>query len=122
MRILVIDDEAAIRAGLQIFLERRHSVGLASSATEGIDAIQQKNPDAILLDMHMEGGNGDVVLDYLVKNSLNIPVIVTSAFSTEVIHKKFAAESEKWVHLRKPIDLKKLTEILDSFANAREAP
>ena len=115
MHVLVIDDEEGMRAGLQIFLGNRHSVDLASSAAEGIRAIEQKNPDAILLDMHMEGGNGDVVLDHLVKNSLNIPVIVTSAFSTEVIHKKFTAESGKWVHLRKPMDLKKLTEILDSF-------
>ncbi len=120
MQVLVIDDEEGIRMGLQMFLENTHALQLASSAEEGIHKIEEKTPDAILLDMHMEGGNGDVVLEYLAKNSLKIPVIVTSAFSTEVIQKKFATEPGKWIHLRKPIDLKILGEILASLEKSEK--
>lgn len=115
MQILVIDDEEGIRTGLKLALENIHEVQTASSAKEGIATIRQSRPDIILLDMFMEDGKGDVVLDFLAKEAPQIPVIVISAFSTEVLQKEFGKNSTQWIHYRKPIDIAGLRELLASF-------
>lgn len=120
MQVLVIDDENGIRVGLELALEKTHQIRTAASATEGIKAIQESLPDCILLDMFMEEESGETVLEFLNKEAPHIPVVVISAFSTEVLHKKFGESSKQWVHYRKPIDiveLKKLLETLEKKKN-----
>ena len=119
MKVLVIDDEAGIRVGLQLALEGIHEVILAASASEGIQAIQKSKPDCILLDMFMGEEKGDQVLRYLKENQLKIPVVIISAFSTEVLHKEFGAESKDWIHYRKPIDIKDLRRLLHGIEEKR---
>ena len=93
MQVLVIDDEEGIRAGLQVALEGPHQVRTASSATQGIQAIQESLPGCVLLDMFMQEESGETVLEYLNKKAPSIPVVIISAFSTEVLHKKFGTSS-----------------------------
>jgi len=115
MQVLVIDDEEGIRSGLQLALEDSHKISCAASASEGIEAIQAQRPDIILLDMFMGQDNGDVVLDFLDKQAPEIPVVIISAFSTEVLEKKFGNFSKQWIHYRKPIDIVELRKLLDDI-------
>lgn len=115
MQVLVIDDEEGIRLGLELALEKTHQIRTAPSATEGIKAIKESLPDCILLDMFMEEESGETVLEFLNKEAPNIPVVVISAFSTEVLHKKFGESSKQWVHYRKPIDIVELRKLLETF-------
>ena len=115
MHVLVIDDEEGIRAGLKLALEDRFNVQLACNGPEGIEKIHKNRPDVVLLDMFMEGGNGNLVLQYLADNKIDIPVVIISAFSTEVLEKKFTQNLTHWVHYRKPIDVMELRKLLDSF-------
>ena len=115
MQVLVIDDEEGIRLGLELALQNAHRVRTASSATEGISAIRESLPDCILLDMFMGEESGEQVLDFLNTAAPNIPVVIISAFSTEVLHKKFGANSKQWIHYRKPIDIGELRKLLESF-------
>lgn len=119
MQVLVIDDEEGIRIGLQLALENTHQIRTAPSATEGIKAIKEFFPDCILLDMFMEEESGETVLEFLNKEAPNIPVVVISAFSTEVLHKKFGESSKQWVHYRKPIDIVELRKLLETFEKKR---
>lgn len=115
MKVLVIDDEEGIRAGLELALRNSHDVSLATNAPEGIAQIQKNLPDVIVLDMFMKGGNGDLVLDFLDEQKYQIPVVIISAFSTEVLSKKFGKNSSQWVHYRKPIDIIALRKLLAEF-------
>lgn len=119
MQVLVIDDEEGIRLGLKLALENTHKVRTAASATEGIKAIQQLLPDCVLLDMFMEKESGDTVLEFLNKEAPDIPVVIISAFSTEVLHKKFGENSKQWIHYRKPIDIGELRKLLSEFEKKR---
>lgn len=119
MKVLVIDDEEGIRVGLKLALEDSHEVALATNAIEGIQTIQQKLPDVIVLDMFMEEGSGDQVLKFLEKEKFEISVIVISAFSTEVLEKKFGQNSTKWIHYRKPIDIPALRKLLKEIENKK---
>jgi two-component system nitrogen regulation response regulator NtrX len=82
-RILVIDDEAAIRDSLKMTLEYEgyEFVG-AATGQEGLTLVEREAPDLILLDVKMPGMDGIEVLERL--RSLNdaVPVVVISGHGT----------------------------------------
>ena len=55
-KVLVIDDESAIRDSLKMILEYEdyQFVG-AASGQEGLAAVQRERPDVVLLDIKMPG-------------------------------------------------------------------
>src|SRR5678816_903522 len=62
-RILVIDDESAIRDSLKMILEYEgYQFMGAVSGQDGLAAIQRERPDAVLLDIKMPGMDGMEVL------------------------------------------------------------
>jgi CheY-like chemotaxis protein len=63
-RILIVDDEAAIRLTLDLLLRRRgYRVTVASSGAEALMLIEQQPFDLLLLDYRMPGLSGvDVAL------------------------------------------------------------
>jgi two-component system nitrogen regulation response regulator NtrX len=78
-RILVIDDEAAIRDSLKMILEYEdyQFVG-AVSGQDGLAAVQRERPDAVLLDIKMPGMDGMEVLRKLHALDESLPVIMIS--------------------------------------------
>jgi DNA-binding NarL/FixJ family response regulator len=57
IRVLVADDHAPTRAGVEAALERDHFIvcAQASDARSAIDAARRERPDVCLLDIHMPG-------------------------------------------------------------------
>ena len=82
-RILVIDDEAAIRDSLRMILEYEdyRFVG-ASSGQEGIALCQRERPDLVLLDIKMPGMDGMEVLRSLRASDDTLPVVMISGHGT----------------------------------------
>ena len=78
-RILVIDDEAAIRDSLKMILEYEdyQFIG-AASGQDGLAAVQKERPDAVLLDIKMPGMDGMEVLRKLHALDEGLPVIMIS--------------------------------------------
>ena len=63
-RILVIDDEAAIRDAMRMILEYDgYDCAVASSGPDGLAAIERETPDLVFLDIRMPGMDGLEVLD-----------------------------------------------------------
>jgi CheY-like chemotaxis protein len=61
-RILVADDNAAVRESLTSFLQSRgHEVKTAGDGAETLQVAEQWRPDFVLLDIHMPGPSGLVV-------------------------------------------------------------
>jgi CheY-like chemotaxis protein len=84
-RILVIDDDAAVRWVLQRNLEHAgFEVMTAENGFEGIGMVDQSPPDAVVLDLMMPVMDGFAVLRALRENlrTSNIPVIVLTALAT----------------------------------------
>jgi two-component system, NtrC family, nitrogen regulation response regulator NtrX len=78
-RILVIDDEAAIRDSLRMILEYEDYRFLgASSGQEGIALAQRERPDLVLLDIKMPGMDGMEVLRSLRATDEGLPVVMIS--------------------------------------------
>ncbi|PZD70926.1 Alkaline phosphatase synthesis transcriptional regulatory protein PhoP [Acaryochloris thomasi RCC1774] len=82
-RVLVIDDERYIQEIIQIALETISGwqVVTANSGLEGLDMAEQKQPDAILLDVMMPDIDGLTTFKKLQANpaTQSIPVILLTA-------------------------------------------
>jgi two-component system nitrogen regulation response regulator NtrX len=82
-RILVIDDEAAIRDSLRMILEYEdyEFIG-APSGTEGIAIVKREPPDMVVLDIKMPGMNGLETLAEIRKVDPALPVAMISGHGT----------------------------------------
>jgi two-component system nitrogen regulation response regulator NtrX len=82
-RILVIDDESAIRDSLRMTLEYEgyEFVG-AATGQEGLALAEREAPDLVLLDVKMPGMDGLEVLDRLRSMNEALPVVVISGHGT----------------------------------------
>ncbi|MCB0573888.1 MAG: response regulator [Saprospiraceae bacterium] len=82
-RILIIDDEHAIRKLLEIALESSHyNVLMAATVGEGKTMIATQQPDLVLLDLGLPDGDGQDLL-VRIREWYFKPVIVLSARSEE---------------------------------------
>jgi two-component system LytT family response regulator len=103
MKILLIDNEAAIREVLREMVEAwskgMHSIEEADSVTSGIEKINAFQPDVVFLDVEMDDGTGFDLLSQLSKPSFQL--IFTTA------HNQYAIQAFKFSaidYLLKPID------------------
>jgi DNA-binding NarL/FixJ family response regulator len=81
LRILVADDNAAIRNGLCSVLERRSGWRICGHAVDGMDAVQKAvalRPDVILLDVSMPGLNGFEVAERIHKQLPDAEILIVT--------------------------------------------
>lgn len=78
MRVLLIDDHALVRKGLEALLQSRGTeiAGSVGSGKEGINQAKELKPDIILLDINMPEMNGLETLRHLREEGIDIPVLM----------------------------------------------
>ncbi len=82
-RILVIDDESAIRDSLKMILEYEgYDVHGAATGQDGIVLVDRDPPDLVLLDIKMAGMDGLEVLQRLKTAHEPLPVVMISGHAT----------------------------------------
>jgi two-component system KDP operon response regulator KdpE len=82
-RILVVDDEPQIRRSLQLNLEAKgYEASTAESAAQALQAMANRKPDVIVMDLLMPGMDG-IELTRRVREQSGIPIIVLSAIGQE---------------------------------------
>src|SRR5919107_63984 len=82
-RILVIDDEGAIRDSLKMMLEYEgYEVIGAATGQEGLALAERETPDLVLLDIKMPGMDGMDVLSRLKALNETLPVVMVSGHGT----------------------------------------
>jgi DNA-binding NarL/FixJ family response regulator len=81
--VLVVDDHPATRVGLRALLESDGEfsvVGEAGSAAEAVTAAAATDPDLVLLDVRMQGGDGVSVIPRIRKAAHPVRIVCLSAF------------------------------------------
>ena len=82
--ILVVDDDPAIRRVVRRVLEGvGHRVSECTNGHEALDLFQRVRPDLVITDMHMPGGDGQVLSDGLRRAGLPHPKIIVFSGSGE---------------------------------------
>ena len=84
-RVLVVDDEPEITRALRSILSAHgFEPILAATAKEGLDLLQRRHPDLLLLDLVLPDGNGlDVTRTIRQDLGLDLPIVVLSAHGEE---------------------------------------
>ncbi|MBQ9725828.1 MAG: sigma-54-dependent Fis family transcriptional regulator, partial [Neisseriaceae bacterium] len=114
--VLVVDDEADLRALLQMSLSK---MGLQVETAEGVVSakkkIAEKTYDLILTDMKMPDGNGLEVVEFVAHNS-DTPIAVITAFGNP----NQAVQAMKlgaFDYIAKPVTLAQLRTLVKSAIN-----
>jgi DNA-binding NarL/FixJ family response regulator len=84
IRILVVDDHPAMRAGIVAVLQAEHDLvplDSASSVTDLWPALHSTRPDVVVLDYHMPGDDGLVVCRRIKREPPAPAVLLYSAYA-----------------------------------------
>ncbi len=114
-RVLIVDDDANIVAGLEALLADEWDVRTAGTAREARSVFADFSPDVVLLDMNLPDGNGVDVLHDLKMYSEAVSVIMMSGVGTidsVVDSMKLGAET----FLQKPFDYSMLSLTLEQVS------
>ncbi|HUT85184.1 MAG TPA: sigma-54 dependent transcriptional regulator [Thermodesulfobacteriota bacterium] len=80
-KILIVDDELAIRESLRMILQQDYEVLAVSSGAEALEKMREGGIDLVLLDVIMPGLDGIQLLERM-KSEYDIPVIMITAANT----------------------------------------
>ncbi len=106
-KILVIDDEAAIRDLIELILKREnYQVKTAENGALGLKELGIFQPDLVILDLMLPDYSGYDLCREIVKTS-TIPVIMLSA-KNEIIDKVLGLELGAEDYMTKPFDNREL--------------
>jgi len=107
-KILVIDDERAIRNTLKEVLEyEKHEVDLAEDGPSGLEMFNANSYDIVLCDIKMAKMDGIEVLQKIYETSPDIPVVMISGHGN-IDTAVEAIKKGAFDFLEKPLDLNRL--------------
>ena len=88
IRVLIADDQASVRRSLAALLERDGDIRVVAEASNGREAVRQARatePDVVLMDVRMPGGDGLTATAELAGPQVEdpIPVVVVTTFDLD---------------------------------------
>ena len=118
--VLIADDEAALTDSMAVWLSDHYQV---RTAYTGHEALREFDPsvDVVLLDRHMPGLSGELVMEELNETDVNAKVALLTAASAD----DFGSEVEELGFddlLTKPISRDELLEAVSALASATSEP
>ncbi|WP_437631033.1 sigma-54-dependent transcriptional regulator [Sorangium sp. So ce854] len=103
-RVLVVDDEASARSGLEKLLRQEgYAVDAAGDGAEALEIAAERPPDVVVTDLKMPKMDGMALLGKLREQDPSLPVIVVTAFGdvTSAVQAMRAGAED---YLTKPVD------------------
>ena len=117
MKILVIDDERAIRNSLkEILMLEGYEVETAENGVQGIAMVEKEKYDVIFCDIKMPEMDGDEVLDRLVAMGIDAAIVMISGHG-DINSAVACIKRGAFDFIPKPLDLNR---ILITIKNATE--
>jgi len=122
--ILLVDDDPDVRLAMHVRLKANgYDTCFASDALSSISEARKQQPNVIILDLGLPGGDGFVVIQRLKRHpSLAvIPIIVVSARDVSGNQERALKAGAK-VYLQKPVDNAELLAIIRQTLGEPEQP
>ena len=86
MKVVICDDQAIVRDGLEMLLKLEKDIEVVGTATDGSEAIElvnTKQPDLVLMDLKMPVMNGVEATRLVKVNNPNIKVLVLTTYDDD---------------------------------------
>ncbi|WP_242393761.1 sigma-54-dependent transcriptional regulator [Anaeromyxobacter oryzisoli] len=116
-RILLVDDDAAVRAALaELTRSQGHEAVLAASGAEALAALE--GADVVVTDLAMPGMDGLELLRAVHERDEALPVVLLTAHGSERIAVR-AMKAGAYEYVSKPFDVDEMALVLDRAAEAR---
>ncbi|GGK73005.1 response regulator [Mangrovihabitans endophyticus] len=95
IRVLIVDDEELVRAGLRLILQSSDDILVVAEATDGggaIAAVRRHRPDVILMDVRMPGCDGMTAAEQIRDIDRTAKIIMLTTFDLdEYVHRALRA-------------------------------
>lgn len=115
-KVLLIEDDPKLSLALQMRLKlMQFDVASSADAIRAMDEANRHQPELVILDINLPGGNGFVVADRLRKNptTMTTPIIfITASERPEYLEQ--AKSISHSAFLQKPFDAAQLSEAVDA--------
>jgi len=118
--IAVVDDDDSVRRAIRRLLcAAGFAVDTYPSGAEFLDAVKQRKPGCVVVDLHMPGMSGLEVQSILAGSALDIPVLFITAYDDPGARNR-AVQAGAAGYLRKPFSEEALLEAIDSAVSSAE--
>jgi len=121
-RVLVVDDNVDAAETMALLLE---ALGYKSSVAHGglpaIEAVKAQDPDVVLLDIGLPDLNGHEVARRLRAEMINPPPLIAITGYGQASDRDTSLEAGFRAHLPKPVDVDKLTALLEQLLESPRA-
>jgi CheY-like chemotaxis protein len=113
-KILIVDDDPDLRRLLGLRLRASYDVAFAADCVLAMTVARREQPDLLLLDLMLPGGEGFLVMERLldVPSLARTPVIVLTARAGDELEDRAAALGAR-AFLRKPFAFGDLQDAID---------
>jgi len=118
MHVAILDDDQSVRTAIgRVLRMSEMTVASCGTSLELFDAMAEKNPDCLVLDLQMPGMNGFDVMKYLGRRGMRVPTIIISA-QDEPGFRETCLVAGATAYLRKPLDADELLKTIDEAVAA----
>ena len=86
LSVLIVDDQALVRAGFRMILDAEDDIDVAGEAADGADAVaeaQRLKPDVILMDVRMPQFDGIEATRRVLADGLDTKVVMLTTFDMD---------------------------------------
>lgn len=112
-KVLIVEDEALIAAGLEVFLEDNgfEVVGWALNGGEAIDFADRCRPDIALVDIQLKNDADGIDLAARLQREFGTTIVFLTA-QTDTATRERASAVTHLAYLRKPFESEQLLSVL----------
>jgi DNA-binding NarL/FixJ family response regulator len=121
MRLFIADDSEILRSRLVDMLseiEGVEIVGEAKDSKEAVEAIAVLNPDVVILDIRMPGGDGILALEALKKDRRKHPKVIVFTNYPYLQYRKRCMDAGADYFFYKALEFGKLIELMKNLTQA----
>jgi DNA-binding response OmpR family regulator len=112
-RILIVDDDMAIRKGLKKLLKKaNYDVTVAADGFEAVDRFGSEPIDLLLLDLNMPGKDGWAAYENITRKDPYLPTIIMTGLPDQF---PIAAAGGTGALLEKPLEPKELLAVIENL-------
>ncbi len=116
--VLIVDDDDQLRNSFsKLLTEEGYTVRTAPSGEAGVAAVEEKNPDLVVMDVKLPGISGLEAFAQIRRSATTLPVIVMTAYGTT----DTAIEATKlgaFDYILKPFDISAVLELIKQALEA----